>query len=57
MKRFVILVAILAMSFSNFSCTSDNTEDVRLEQSLQSDEGDWNGNDLLDDDETEEDNG
>jgi len=57
MKQLVILVAIISMSFSNFSCTADHTEDICLEQSLQSDEGDWNGEDLMDDDETQEDNG
>ena len=41
MKRLFILAALFTLSFSNFSCTSDNEEDVIIEQTLMADDGDW----------------
>ncbi len=51
MRRFFILVTLITLSFSNFSCTSDTTEDITLEQTLRADDGDWGGRDLDDEDE------
>ena len=51
MRRLFILVALITLSFSNFSCTSNSTEDIALEQSLRADDGDWGGRDLDDEDE------